>query len=176
MTKAEKTATIEALKEKFASAEFFYLTDSSTLTVEQVNNFRRLCFEKGIEMKVVKNTLVKKALEDAPEEKKYQDLHEALKGPTAILFTETANMPARVLKEFRESNDKPVLKAAYIDSSIYVGDDQIEVLSKLKSKEELIGEVIVLLQSPIKNVLGSLQSGGNTLSGLLKALEERGEA
>ncbi len=176
MTKAEKTATIEALKEKFASAEFFYLTDSSTLTVEQVNKFRRLCFEKGIEMKVVKNTLVKKAMEDAPEEKKYQDLQEALKGPTAILFTETANMPARVLKQFRESNDKPVLKAAYIDSSIYMGDDQIEVLSKLKSKEELIGEVIVLLQSPVKNVLGSLQSGANTLAGLLKALEERGEA
>ncbi len=175
MTKAEKTATIEALKEKFASSEFFYLTDSSTLTVAEVNDFRRLCFQKGIEMKVVKNTLVKKALEDAPEEKRYQDLYEALKGPTAILFTETANLPARVLKDYRENNEKPVLKAAYIDSSVYVGDDQIETLSKLKSKEELIGEVIVLLQSPVKNVLGSLQSAGNTLSGLLKALEERAE-
>jgi len=176
MTRAEKTATIEALKEKFANAEYFYLTDSSTLTVEQVNKFRRLCFEKGIEMRVVKNTLVKKALEDAPEEKKYQDLQEALKGPTAVLFTETANTPARILKKFRESNDKPVLKAAYIDSSIYLGDDQIELLTKLKSKEELVGEIIVLLQSPVKNVLGSLQSGANTLSGLLKALEDRGEA
>jgi len=176
MTREEKTATIEALKEKFASSEFFYLTDSSTLTVAQVNDFRRMCFEKGIEMKVVKNTLVKKALEDAPEEKNYQELLEALKGPTAILFTDTANLPARVLKKYREDHEKPVLKAAYIDSSIYVGDDQIEPLSKLKSKEELIGEVIILLQSPVKNVLGSLQSGGNTLSGLLKALEERAAA
>lgn len=176
MTKAEKTATIEALKEKFANTEFFYLTDSSTLTVEQVNKFRRLCFEKGIEMRVVKNTLVKKALEDAPADKKYEELNESLKGPTAILFTETANLPARVLKEFREDFEKPLLKAAYIDTSVYVGDDQIEPLTKLKSKEELIGEVILLLQSPIKNVLGSLQSGGTTLSGLLKALEERGEA
>jgi len=173
MTKAEKAAAIEGLKDKFSNVSYFYLTDASTLTVEQVNNFRRLCFEKGVEMKVVKNTLAQKALESFPEELKYDALYESLKGPTAILFTETANVPAKVLKEFRKSSEKPVLKAAYIDTAIFVGDDQIDSLSKLKSKEELIGEVITLLQSPAKNVISALQSGGQTISGLLKALEER---
>ena len=174
MTRAEKTATIEALKEKFKDVTFFYITDSSTLTVEEVNNFRRMCFEKGIEMKVVKNTLVKKAFDAISDERNFEEITEALKGPTAILFTDTANAPARVIKKFREDHEKPVLKAAYIDSDVFFGDDQIDTLSKLKSKEELIGDVITLLQSPPKNVISALQSGGSTLSGLLKALEERG--
>ncbi len=172
MTRAEKTETIEALKEKFTQVEYFYLTDSSTLTVEEVNNFRRLCFEEGIEMKVVKNTLVKKAFE-ASEGKNYEKLMDVLKGPTAILFTETANSPARVLKKFRKDHDRPVLKAAYIGSDVFVGDEQIETLSKLKSKEELLGDVIALLQSPAKNLIGALQSGGSTIMNLLTALEER---
>lgn len=176
MTKAEKTATIEVLKEKFSSTEFFYLTDSSTLTVEQINQFRGLCYEKGIEMRVVKNTLARKALESLPEERGFGELYESLKGPTAILFTEVANSPAKVLKEFRKSSEKPVLKAAYIDTAIYVGDDQIDLLTKLKSKEDLLGEVISLLQSPAKNVISALKSGGQTIAGLLKALEERGGA
>jgi large subunit ribosomal protein L10 len=175
MTKAEKTAVIDALKEKLEGIEYFYLADSSTLTVEQVTNFRRLCFEKGIEMKVVKNTLIRKALEASPEERKFEGLYEALKGHTAILFTDVANAPAKVLKTFREDHDKPTLKAAYIDTDVFLGDEQIEVLAKLKSKEDLIAEVIGLLQSPAKNVISSLQSGGQTLTGLLKALEERGE-
>ncbi|NRB64668.1 MAG: 50S ribosomal protein L10 [Saprospiraceae bacterium] len=175
MTKAEKTATIEALKETFSENDFFYVTDASELTVAEVTDFRRLCFEKGIEMRVVKNTLVKKALEAAPEEKNYQKIIDALKGPTAILFTDTANAPARILKEYRETKEKPVLKAAYIDTSVYEGDDMIETLSKLKSKEELLGEVVGLLQSPAKNVISALSSGGQTLSGLLKTLSERGE-
>jgi large subunit ribosomal protein L10 len=174
MTKAEKTATIEALKEKFAGSSFFYITDSSTLTVEQVNKLRRLCFEQGIEMKVLKNTLIKKALESAPEEKRYADLFDSLKGPTAVLFTERASAPAHLLKEFRGGHDKPTLKAAYIDTDVYVGDDQIEALTRLKSKEDLIGEIIAILQSPARNVISALQSGGHLLSGLLKALEERG--
>lgn len=173
MTKAEKAAAIEGLKDKFSNVSYFYLTDASTLTVEQVNNFRRLCFEKGVEMRVVKNTLAQKALESFPEEMNYDALYESLKGPTAILFTETANVPAKVLKEFRKESDKPILKAAYIESAVFIGDDQIDSLSKLKSKEELIGDVIGLLQSPAKTVIASLQSGGQTLSGLLKALEER---
>lgn len=173
MTKAEKAAAIEGLKDKFSSVSYFYLTDASTLTVEQVNKFRGLCFEKGVEMKVVKNTLAQKALESFPEELNYDALYESLKGPTAILFTETANMPAKVLKEFRKESEKPVLKAAYIETAVYVGDDQIDSLAKLKSKEELIGDVIALLQSPAKTVISSLQSGGQTISGLLKALEER---
>ncbi len=173
MTKAEKAAAIEGLKDKFSSVSYFYLTDASTLTVEQVNKFRGLCFEKGVEMKVVKNTLAQKALESFPEELNYDALYESLKGPTAILFTETANMPAKVLKEFRKESEKPILKAAYIESAVFIGDDQIDSLSKLKSKEELIGDVIALLQSPAKTVISSLQSGGQTISGLLKALEER---
>lgn len=175
MTRAEKTASIEELKQKFEELNFFYITDASTLTVEQINKFRGLCFEKDVEMKVVKNTLVRKALESFPEEKNYAGLYDSLKGPTALLFTKTANAPAKLLKSFREDHDKPVLKAAYIDADVFVGDDEIKALAALKSKEELIGDVITLLQSPVKNVLGSLQSGGNTLSGLLKALEERGE-
>ena len=149
MTSQEKAREIEALKEKFSEHDFFYLTDSSTLTVEQVNRLRGLCFEKGVEMRVVKNTLARKALEQAPEEKNYAGLYEILKGPSAVMFTEVSNAPAKVIKEFRKEHDKPVLKAAYIDSDIYVGDDQLDRLESLKSKEELIGEVIVLLQSPV---------------------------
>ncbi len=174
MTRAEKTATIEALKDKLENIEYFYVTDSSTLSVDEVNKFRGMCFEKGIEMRVVKNTLLKKAIEAISEEKNYDELLEALKGPTALLFTDTANAPARVLKEFRKDHEKPTLKAAYIDTDVFFGDDQIDRLSQLKSKEELVGEIISLLQSPAKNVISALQSGGNTLSGLLKALEERG--
>lgn len=176
MTKADKAQAIEVLKEKFEEVSFFYITDASTLTVEQINNFRGMCFEKGVEMKVVKNTLVRKALESFPEERKYEGLYEALKGPTALLFTSTANVPAKLIKEFRKTAERPVVKAAYIDTGIYIGDDNLDALSKLKSKEELVGEIIGLLQSPIKNVVSSLQSGGQTLSGLLKALEEREEA
>ncbi|MEQ8702314.1 MAG: 50S ribosomal protein L10 [Phaeodactylibacter sp.] len=173
MTRAEKTATIEALKEKLSEVEHFYLADSSTLTVEQINKFRGMCFEKGVEMKVVKNTLIQKALEAAPEEKNYEELYQALKGHTAILFTEVANVPAKLIKEFRADGEKPALKAAYIESDVYIGDDKLEALASLKSKEDLLAEVIALLQSPAKNVISSLKSGGQTLSGLLKTLEER---
>lgn len=173
MTRTEKVAAVEALKEKFSNSEFFYVTDASTLTVEQVNKLRTMLFEKGIQMQVVKNTLARKALEALPEENNYGELFDALKGPTAILFTEVANAPARVIKDFRGKGERPILKAAYIDSAIYKGDNQLGTLSDLKSKEELLGDLLGLLQSPIQNVLGALNSGGNTLSGLLKALEER---
>lgn len=176
MTRSEKTQVIEDLKAKLADAQYFYITDSSELTVAQVSQLRALCYEKGVEMKVVKNTLAKKAMESFGEERGFANLYEALKGPTAIMFSETGNVPAKLIKEFRQSYDKPLLKAAYIDSDVFIGDDQLDALKSLKSKEELIGDVILLLQSPIKNVLGSLQSGGNTLSGLLKALEERAES
>ncbi|HRI00782.1 MAG TPA: 50S ribosomal protein L10 [Saprospiraceae bacterium] len=176
MNKEQKTQEIESLKKKFESANFFYLTDSSTLTVAQVNQFRRMCFEKGIEMQVVKNTLAKKALQSFGEERGFEPLYSALEGPTAILFTENASTPAKLIEEFRKSNEKPVLKAAYIDTAVYSGDDQIKVLVSLKSKEDLIGDVIMLLQSPMKNVIGALKSGGNTIAGLVKALEERGNS
>ncbi len=177
MNKELKTATIEELKEKFENNNFFYIADSSSMTVADISDFRRLCFQKGVNVKVYKNTLIKKALESFDENKGYAPLYDVLKGQSTILFAETAaNLPAKVLKEFRgDKGEKPVLKAAYVDTDVYVGDDQIKPLAELKSKEDLLGEVVVLLQSPIKNLVGALQSGGNTLSGLLKALEDRGE-
>jgi large subunit ribosomal protein L10 len=176
MTREEKTAAIQQLKDKFSESQFFYITDSSTLTVEQVNKFRRLCFDKGIEMQVVKNTLAKKALQSIEKDGEFAPLYPALEGPSAILFTQNAKSPAELLDEFRKTNDRPLLKAAYIDSDIYSGDEQIKVLVKLKSKEDLIGEVIMLLQSPISRVVSALQSGGNTIGGLVKTLQERAES
>jgi large subunit ribosomal protein L10 len=173
MNKVEKTQNISALTEKFASASVLYLTDSSTLTVEQVNKFRRVCFEKGVEFKVVKNKLAKLAMGASPVEKGFESLYDALKGPTAIMFADNGNLPAKIILEFRKEFERPLLKAAYVDTAVYYGDDKLEALKNIKSKEELIGDVIALLQSPIKRVLGSVQSGGNTIMGLLKALEER---
>lgn len=163
------------MKSKFESSQFFYVADSSALPVEKINNLRGLFFEKGIEMRVVKNTLVKKALESFGEEKNYAPLYDTLAGPTSIIFSDVANAPARVIKDFRKDNERPLIKSAYIDSSVFVGDDQIDALAKLKSKEELLGEIVTLLQSPIQNLVGALNSGQNKVTGLLKALEERGE-
>ncbi|HMS69830.1 MAG: 50S ribosomal protein L10 [Saprospiraceae bacterium] len=173
MRKEEKTLEIQELKSKFDENQFFYITDSSALTVAQINKFRRICFEKGIEVKVVKNTLAMKALESFDESKNYASLYESLHGPTTLLFSDTANLPAKVIKEFRKTAEKPLIKAAYIDAGVYLGDDQLDILAKLKTKEELIGEIIGLLQSPAKNVIGALKSGGQTIAGLLKTLEER---
>lgn len=178
MTKAEKTVAIQELADKFTDAKFFYITDCSELTVEKINNIRRASFDQGVEIKVVKNTLIKKALEKAAESnnENYEELYTVLKGSSALMFTEVGNAPAKLIKQFREKLEKPILKAAFIQSDVYVGDHELDSLVALKSKEDLIADVILLLQSPIKNVLGSLQSGGNTLSGLLKTLEERPEA
>lgn len=174
MTKQEKTAVIEELKGVFANLDFFYITDASTLSVEQINNFRRLCFNKGVKMRVIKNTLIRKALESASADKNYDAIFSELKGPTAVLYAEgAANIPAKVLKEFRAENERPLLKAAYIDSAVFIGDDQLDALTKLKSKEQLLGEVIGLLQSPARNVISALQSGGQTIAGLVKTLQER---
>lgn len=172
MKKTDKGILIEELKQKFADNQYFYVTDSSTLTVEEVNKLRGLCYEKGVEMRVVKNTLAKKALESI-EGSNFDDLYGALKGPTTIFFTDTANVPAKLIKEYRGDKEKPALKAAYIDSDVFTGDDQLEVLASLKSKNELIADVVFLLQSPIKNVVSSLNSGGQTIAGLVKALEEK---
>jgi len=176
MTRADKTAAIAELKETFENNKFFYITDSSSMTVGQINDLRRKCFESGVQMKVVKNTLAVKALESLPAESGYEGLYGALKGPTTLMFSETANVPAKIIKDFRGDDEKPTLKAAYIDSDVFLGDDQLAALASLKSKEDLIGEIVLLLQSPVKNVLGSLQSGGSTISGLLKTLEERAQS
>ncbi|MBK8955874.1 MAG: 50S ribosomal protein L10 [Saprospiraceae bacterium] len=172
MTKQDKTTAIQELKERFANAQFFYVTDSSTLTVEQVNNLRRKCFEQGIEMKVVKNTLAVKALKSL-ENEGYEPLYNAFEGPSSLMFTDNPSAPARLIKEFRETADRPLVKAAYIDSAIFSGDDQLDVLVALKSKDELVGDIIMLLQSPAKNVIGALKSGGQKIAGIVKALEER---
>jgi large subunit ribosomal protein L10 len=174
MKKQDKSVLIEELKEKFGQNPNFYLADSSALTVAQINNFRRICFEKGIEVLVVKNTLARKAMESFDESKNFASLYDSLHGPTTLLFADTAKLPAQVIKEFRKNAEKPVLKAAYVDTSIFVGDDQLEALINLKSKEELVGEIIGLLQSPAKNVISALKSGGSTIAGLVKTLQERG--
>ncbi len=173
MTRQEKAAVIEELKQKFESTAFFYVTDSSAMTVEQVTKLRRLFFEKGIEMRVVKNTLARKALESAAPEKNFVAVFDSLKGPTAILFTDTANLPARVIKEFRKESEKPVIKAAYIDTDVFIGDENLDVLANLKSKEDLLGELLTLLGSPMSNLLSALGSGGQDVMGVLKALEEK---
>jgi len=175
MTRSEKSQVIEDLKAKFSESPYFYFADSSALTVEQINKLRRACFEKGIEVQVVKNTLAQKAMEATGDKAEgFQGLYESLVGPTTVFFADTGNAPAKVIKEFRKNFDKPLLKAAYIDSDIFIGDDQLEILSTLKSKDELVGEIIGLLQSPAKNVISALKSSGGTIAGILKTLEERG--
>lgn len=172
MTREEKGLEIEALKAKFEQYDNFYVVDAKGLTVDEVNKLRMICHEKGVEYRVAKNTLIKKALEQV--EGSNMDVTSALAGPTAVFFSEVANMPGKILEDFRKGSDLPVLKAASIDSSIYEGDDQIAVLSKLKSRDELIAEVVGLLQSPIKNVVSGLQaSGGQKIAGLVKTLQER---
>lgn len=173
MTREQKSQEVEVLKEKFSNSSTFYIADSSALTVEEVNNLRGECFKEGVELKVAKNTLIKRALDEVDGD--FEELYAALAGPTSIFFSEVANKPAKVIKNFRKKSEKPILKGAYIDKSIYLGDDKVEELSNLKSKEELIGEIISLLQSPAKNVISALQSSGQTLSGLLKTLGERPE-
>jgi len=156
MTPAQKNEVIVALKEKFSQYDNFYITNTESLTVAQVSNLRRLCFEKQVEMKVAKNTLIKKALESFNDEK-YADIYQSLHGVTALMFSESPKEPAMILSSFRKTNkDKPVLKAALIGTDVFTGDNELVNLTKIKTKNELIGEVIGLLQSPAKRVLAAL--------------------
>ncbi len=173
MKKQDKAQLIDSLIEKINDNAHFYLTDISDLNAEDTSDLRRKCFENSIQMEVVKNTLVKIAMEKAEGE--YEGLYEVLKGNTAIMFTQTGNAPAKMIKEIRKSAEKPLLKGAFVENGIYIGDDQVDVLSSIKSKEEVIGDIIGLLQSPIKNVLGALQSAPNTIGGLVKTLQEKAE-
>ena len=172
MRKEEKQEIVQALTEQIKETGNFYITDTSNLTVAKINTIRRKFFENGISIQVAKNTLIRKALEaagvDSPE------LNEVLKGSSTILFSPVANAPAKLIKELRKAGDKPVLKGAYIDTAVFIGDKQLDALVSLKSREELIGEIIGLLQSPAKNVISGLQSGGNKLAGIVKTLQERG--
>lgn len=157
MNKEEKTKVIDQLVEKLNANNKIYLADCSSLTVEKVNAFRKVCFEKKVSVTVVKNTLLKKALERAADSK-LVGLIPALKGETALMFTDIANAPAKAIKEFRKKADKPALKAAYVEENVYMGDNQLDLLASLKSKNEMIADIVMLLQSPINRVIGGLQN------------------
>lgn len=174
MRKEEKYQIIESLSEKLKNSDVIYLADTSGLNVETINGLRRLCFRRNVSMQVVKNTLLKKAMEKS--EKDFEPLYEALVGPTSVMLSDTGNVPARLIKEFRKKLQKPSLKAAYIDQAVFIGDDQLDTLTQIKSREELIGDLIGLLQSPAKNVISALQSGGNIIAGVVKTLSERDES
>ena len=172
MTREEKAKYIDDLAAELNDASIFYLADTADLTVEVVNNLRRRCYQSNIRMRVVKNTLLEIAM-DRTEGKDFGNLRSTLAGATSILFSEVGNAPAKLIHEFRKKNAKPLLKGAYIDEAIFIGDDQLEMLVALKSREELIGDIIGLLQSPAKNVVSGLTGAGNKIAGLLKTLEER---
>lgn len=174
MTREEKAQLISDLTAKFKETDHFYITDTSGLTVAEVNKFREMCFKNGVEYKLVKNTLIKKALDNM--EGDYSPLHEVLKGTSGIMFVnETANAPAKIIKDYKKNDpqERPRFKAASIDSDLFIGEDQLGALASLKSKQELIGEVVTLLQSPAKNVLSLLQSGEQKLAGIVKTLSEK---
>jgi large subunit ribosomal protein L10 len=172
MRKEEKQEIVQALSEQIKEYGNFYITDTSELTVAKINTIRRKFFENGISLQVAKNTLIRKAMDAAGVDSSEFDA--ALKGSSTILFSSVANAPAKLIKELRRTGDKPVLKGAYIDTAVFVGDNQLDALATLKSKEELVGEIIGLLQSPAKNVISALKSGGTTIAGLVKTLQERG--
>jgi large subunit ribosomal protein L10 len=176
MTKDQKNEVIGVLKDKFSQYSNFYITDTESLSVEQVGKLRRACFSKKVEMKVAKNTLIKKALESIDAER-YSGVYDSLHNVTALLFSENPKDPALIISSFRKdtNGERPVLKAAFIDGSVYTGDKELEALTTLKSKQDLIGEIIGLLQSPAKNVISALNAG-NKLAGIIKALEDRAQA
>lgn len=171
MKKSEKYAIISNLTEQINSSSHFYLTDIESLNAERTNALRRLCYKQKVELVMVKNTLLRLALEASNKDAK--ELYDVLVGNTSVMFCENANTPAKLIKDFKKKNKKPILKGAYVQESVYIGDEQLDVLVSIKSKNELLGEVIGLLQSPIKNVVGALQSGGNTIHGVLKTLAEK---
>jgi large subunit ribosomal protein L10 len=171
MTKEEKSKVIEDLTAQLAGTNVVYVTDISGLNAENTSNLRRACFKAGIQLAVVKNTLLEKAM--GSSDNNYGELPSILKGSTSIMIAENGNAPAKIIKEFRKKSDKPVLKGAYIHEAVFIGDNQLDALVSLKSKDEVIGEIIGLLQSPAKNVISALKSGGNTIAGLVKTLSER---
>ncbi|MFY7708263.1 MAG: 50S ribosomal protein L10 [Flavobacteriales bacterium] len=174
MTKEQKNQEIAELVEVLKDSSVFYLTNTTSLNAEATSALRRECFKNGINMRVVKNSLLQKALERI-EGKDFSPLFPALKGNTAVMTAEVANVPARLIKEFRKKNqDKPVFKAAFIQEDCYVGENLLDALVAIKSKEELLGDIVALLQSPAKNVIGALQgNAGQKVAGIVKALGER---
>lgn len=171
MTKAQKAQEIKDLTEDLSSVKNLYLTDIAGLDAVQTTALRRACYKANIKLSVVKNTLLAKAMEAS--ETDFGELQGVLKGSTSLMFSEAGSAPAKLIKNFRKKSDKPILKGAFIEEAIYIGDDQIDLLESIKSKEELIGDVIAILQSPAKNLISALQSGGTNLSGIIKSLSER---
>ena len=171
MNREEKNQMIATLEEMLNDNTNFYLADISGLTAEENSALRRLCYKREVSLKVVKNTLLKKAFEKNDTD--FSELYNTLVGNTSIMQSNTSNAAAKVIKEFRKKNEKPILKAAYIEEAVYIGDSQLEALVAIKSREELVAEVVGLLQSPVKSVISALKSSGNNLSGVLKTLSER---
>jgi large subunit ribosomal protein L10 len=173
MRREDKNAIIESLAEKLNEYGHFYLADTAQLNAADTSELRRKCYENDIKLVVVKNTLLKRALQQTAND--FEELFPVLKNSTSIMFTQSGNAPAKLIKEFRKKHDKPVLKGAYVQESIYVGDNQLDALVALKTKDELVGDIIMLLQSPVNNVISALQSGGNTIHGVLETLSKREE-
>ena len=171
MTREENSQVIQDLTAQLADTNTIYLADISGLDAVTTSNLRRACFKANVQLAVVKNTLLAKAMEAS--DKEFGELQDVLKGNTSMLIAEASNAPAKVIKEFRKKSDKPLLKGAYVEEAVYVGDDQLDALVNIKSREELIGDIVGLLQSPAKNVVSALQSGGGKLSGILKTLSEK---
>jgi len=171
MRREEKNAIIDSLAEILKEYSHFYLTDTAQLNAADTSALRRKCFENDVKLIVVKNTLLKRALEMS--EGNFEELYPILKGTTSIMFTNSGNTPAKLIKEFRKKHDKPVLKGAYVQESVFIGDKMLDALVAVKTREELIGDLIFLLQSPARNVISALQSGGNTLHGVLETLSKK---
>jgi len=171
MTRKEKSNVIQDLTTQLGDTATIYLADISGLDATATSALRRACFKADVKLAVVKNTLLEKAMEAS--DKEFGELPEVLKGNTSLMFSKVANAPAKVIKNFRKKSDKPLLKGAFIEEAIYIGDDQLDTLVSIKSKEEMIGEIIGLLQSPAKNVISGLKSGGGKLAGIIKTLSER---
>lgn len=171
MRRDEKQEIIDSLAEQFKEYSHFYLTDIAELNAAHTSDLRRACFKNDIKLIVVKNTLLKRALDKS--EKNFDELYDVLKGSTSVMFSNTGNVPAKMLKDFRRKHDKPVLKGAFVEESVYIGDSQLETLAALKSKDELIADLIALLRSPMQNLMSALQSGSNNIHGVLETLSKR---
>lgn len=171
MNREEKSQIIQDLTARLADTSTIYLADISELDALTTSNLRRACFKANVQLAVVKNTLLEKAMEAS--DKDFGELPSVLKGNTSLMISETGNAPAKVIKEFRKKSDKPLLKGAFVEEAIYIGDDQLDALVNIKSREELIGDIVMLLQSPAKNVISGLKSGGGKLAGILKTLSEK---
>jgi large subunit ribosomal protein L10 len=171
MTKEEKDQLIDSLAETLKSSTTVYIADISNLNSDNTTRLRSMCFKRNITLQVVKNTLLKKAMERS--DKNFEGLFPILHGPTSLMLSESGNVPAKLIKEFRRTSDRPILKGAYVEEMVFLGDDQLDILIALKTKNEMIADIVALLQSPVRNVMSGLQSGGHKLSGILKTLSEK---